>query len=622
MTSTATAGRSVRIGGACAFVGDSILGPLQLVAVEGMQYLVFDYLAEMTLSSFAQARKVDPEAGYAEDFVQITLREILPACARHGIKLISNAGGLHPQACAAAIERLQQELGTSLRVAYVDGDDCLSLMEELRAEGVQDFYDGSAMPAALASANAYLGALPIAKALELGADIVVTGRIVDSAATLGALMHEFGWAPDEWHRLASGSLAGHLLECGAQATGGIFTDWQQVPGWENIGYPYLDVFEDGSFELSKPEGTGGLVTPATVGEQVLYEVGDPAHYILPDVVCDFTQVSITPCGPDRVRVEGARGQPAPATYKVSASWQSGWRCIVQVSVFGMDAVAKARRTGEALLARTRSMLRARGLSDFEKSNITVLGAEDGYGPHARQYPLREAVVRVAVVHQERQALEMFSREARSAGVSFAPGTTAGSALNLNARSQAEPRYRLFSCLAVKERCASPRVVIGGQQVLVQLPRVQEAAPAVPREAPSIETPQDVELSVPTALVRLAHGRSGDKGDTNNVAILARRPDFLPLLRQVLTPARVAAHLGHLLTGQVVRYEVPGLHALNFVLNGSLDGGGPTSLRPDPMGKGMAQMLLEMEVPVPVRYVAALKEMEQRQEPEPRTGIPA
>lgn len=606
MRATATTGR-VRIGGACAFIGDSLLGPLQLVGVEGMQYLVFDYLAEMTLSSFAQARKVNPEAGYAEDFVQVTLREILPACARNGVKLIANAGGLNPRGCAAAIERLQKEVGTRLSVACVEGDDCLAMLEELRAEGVRDFYDGSAMPASLDSANAYLGALPIAKALDLGADIVVTGRIVDSAATLGALMHEFRWEPDDWDRLASGSLAGHLLECGAQASGGIFTDWQEVPNWENIGYPYVDVSKDGVFELSKPEGTGGLVTPATVGEQVLYEVGDPAHYVLPDVVCDFTQVRITSCGPDRVRVQGARGRPAPPTYKVSASWQSGWRCIVQVSLFGMDAVAKARRTGEALLARTRSMLHARGLQDFEKTSITVLGAEDGYGPHARRYPLREAVARVAAVHQERQALEIFSREARSAGVSFAPGTTAGSALNLNARSQAEPRYRLFSCLVAKERCSPPRVVLRGEEIVVPMPPVHQASAPASIEAP-VETRQAAELCVPTPLVRLAHGRSGDKGDTNNVAIFARRPEYLPLLRELLTPQRVAGHLAHLLTGEVVRYEVPGLHALNFVLHGSLDGGGPSSLRPDPMGKGMAQMLLELEVPVPVRWLATLKEV--------------
>lgn len=601
MSAESSKARSVRIGGACAFVGDSVLGPVQLAAVEGMQYLVFDYLAEMTLSSFAHARKANPGAGYAEDFVEVTLREVLPACARNGVKLISNAGGMNPRACAEAILRLQEELGTSLRVAWIDGDDCLPLMEALRAEGVRDFYDGSAMPATLDSANAYLGALPIAQALALGADIVVTGRIVDSAATLGALMHEFGWTHDEWDRLASGSLAGHLLECGAQATGGLFTDWQQVQGWENIGYPYVDVLEDGSFELSKPQGTGGLVTPATVGEQVLYEVGDPARYVLPDVVCDFTGVRLTPSGTDRVRVEGARGLPAPAAYKVSASWQSGWRCIVQVSVFGADAVAKARRTGEALLARTRGMLSGRGLGDYEKASVSVLGAEDAWGPHARHYPLREAVARVAVVHADRRALELFAREARCAGVSFAPGTTAGSGLNLNAKSQAEPRYRLFSCLVDKSRLPAPRVHLADREVTVALPAVRaQAQAAAPVERAATTSPDEPVTVVP--LMRLAHGRSGDKGDTNNVAILARRPEFLPLLRQAMTVERVAAHLGHLLTGDVVRYEVPGLHALNFVLRGSLDGGGPSSLRPDPMGKGMAQMLLEMEVPVPARHL--------------------
>ncbi|RYY85468.1 MAG: acyclic terpene utilization AtuA family protein, partial [Comamonadaceae bacterium] len=452
---------TVRIGGACAFVGDSMLGPRQLSRTEGMQYLVFDYLAEMTLSSFAQARQARPEAGYAEDFVEVTLREILPDCARRGIRLVANAGGLNPRACAAAIEELQRELGLQLRVAFVEGDDCLHMLDALRSADARDFYAGTAMPQGIASANVYLGALPIARALDLGADIVVTGRIVDSATTLGILMHRFGWQPTDYDRLAAGSLAGHILECGAQATGGIFTDWDTVPGWENIGYPFVDMAADGSFEVGKPAGTGGLVSPATVSEQVLYEVGDPARYVLPDVTCDFTQVTVEASGVDRVRVTGARGDAPPPTYKLSASHQAGWRCVSQVSVFGFDAVAKARRTGNALLARVRTLLAERQLPDFDKAAVTVIGAEDGYGPHANAHPLREAIARVAVTHASREALDIFSRESRAPGVSFAPGTTSGSALTLNGRPPAEPLHRLFSCLVAKASCASPRVMFEG-----------------------------------------------------------------------------------------------------------------------------------------------------------------
>lgn len=587
-------GKTVRIGGASAFIGDSIIGPRQLVRVDGMQYLVFDYLAEMTLSGFAHARRSNPDGGFATDFVDVVLRDVLPECMRRGIRLVANAGGLNPRGCAAAIAALARELGCAPRIACVEGDDCSALLPALRSAGARDFYTGAAMPDAILNANVYLGALPIARALGRGADIVVTGRIVDSAAALGVLIHEFGWSPGDYDHLAAGSLAGHILECGPQATGGIFTDWEQVPDWENIGYPFVDVDEDGSFVVGKPPGTGGLVSTATVSEQILYEVGDPANYVLPDVICDFTRVTVVQEGENAVRVCGARGLPPPPTYKLSATWQHGFRCIAQVSIFGIDAVKKARRTGEALIGRIRALLRNAGFADFEKVSIVVLGAEDGYGPHAQMHPLREAVVRLAVTHAERDALEIFSRESRAPGISFAPGTTSGAGLTLNSKPAIEPRYRLFSCLVPKSQAPLVTVTIGTETTTVPLPAFEDAVGnRATQERVDVASPGDGRDTVP--LIALAHGRSGDKGDTSNIAIIARNAADLPLLRRELTPERVRAHLAHLVQGDVTRFEVPGLNALNFLLTGSLDGGGPTSLRPDPMGKGMAQMLLDMRI---------------------------
>ncbi|WP_233168479.1 acyclic terpene utilization AtuA family protein, partial [Xylophilus sp. ASV27] len=518
-----------------------------------------------------------------------------------GIRLVANAGGLNPRACAAAIEALARELGCAPRVAFVEGDDCLALVPSLAAEDTRDFYTGCAMPRAIDSANVYLGALPIARALAMGADIVVTGRIVDSATTLGVLIHAFGWRADDYDRLAAGSLAGHILECGAQATGGIFTDWADVPDWENIGYPFVECDAEGGFVVCKPPGTGGCVTAATVSEQILYEVGDPARYVLPDVVCDFSQVTAVAVGRDRVRVVGARGMAPPPSYKLSASYQQGWRCTAQLSVFGAQAVAKARRTGHALLGRVRTLLREKSMGDFERTSVTVLGAEDGYGPHAAPTAVREALARVAVTHMCKEALELFSREARAPGVSFAPGTTSGSALTLNGRAAVEPRYRLYSCLVAKDRLPAPLVVMGHEQERVPIPcggeRVQARA-AWPSAGPGSAPPMPVaEPMRHVPLIALAYGRSGDKGDTSNVAVIARRPEDLPLLRRVLTPQRVRAYLAHLVLGEVTRYEVPGLGAFNFLMTEALDGGGPGSLRPDPMGKGMAQMLLGMPIPL-------------------------
>ena len=319
----ATSDKIVRIGGASGFWGDSSLGPVQLVREGGIDYLVFDYLAELTMSILAGARMKRPEEGYATDFVTVALRSVLKQAVEKGIRIVSNAGGVNPKGCAAAVQALADELGVQVRIAIVEGDDVLPLAAAMRAAGTVEMSSGEPMPERLVTANAYLGALPVARALDAGADIVITGRCVDSAVTLGVLMHEFGWPADDFDRLAAGSLAGHIIECGCQATGGLHTDWASVPDWANIGYPIVECREDGSFVVTKPPETGGLVTPATVGEQLLYEIGDPAHYLLPDVVCDFRQVRMEQAGPHRVLVTGARGRPPTGTYKVSATAPAG-----------------------------------------------------------------------------------------------------------------------------------------------------------------------------------------------------------------------------------------------------------------------------------------------------------
>jgi hypothetical protein len=260
----------VRIGGASGAWGDSPMAIPQLLGAD-VQYLMMDFLAEVTMSLLARARLKDPDAGFPPDFVAY-LKRPLPEIARRGIKVVSNAGGVNPRACKRALEAVCAELAVPLRIAVVEGDDLMPRLDELRGD-VRELVSGLPLPPRMLTANAYLGALPIAAALGAGADIVVTGRCADSALALGILMHEFGWTPHDYDRLAAGSLVGHLLECGPQSTGGTFTDWEQVPDWHNIGYPIAECAADGTFVLTKPDGTGGLVIPATAAEQVLYEVG-------------------------------------------------------------------------------------------------------------------------------------------------------------------------------------------------------------------------------------------------------------------------------------------------------------------------------------------------------------
>jgi hypothetical protein len=352
-----TNSKVVKIGGASGFWGDSSVGAPQLVASGQIDYLVFDYLAELTMSILAGARLKKPELGYATDFVSVAMKSVLKDVVAQGIRVVSNAGGVNPQACADALALLAAEKGLALKIAVVTGDDVMPLLPQLResANPIREMQSGAVLPPKVLTANAYLGAVPIKTALDAGAQVVITGRCVDSAVTLGVLMHEFGWAVsdldklDQLDKLAQGSLAGHILECGAQATGGLFTDWRTVPDWAHIGYPIVECSADGSFVCTKPANTGGLVTPAVIAEQMLYEIGDPARYILPDVVCDFTHVMMQPVGEHRVKVSGAHGRPATATYKVCATYMDGFKLTAQLTIIGFDAAAKAQRTGEAIL---------------------------------------------------------------------------------------------------------------------------------------------------------------------------------------------------------------------------------------------------------------------------------
>jgi len=584
---------TIRIGGASGFWGDSSVAVPQLIEVPGIRYIVFDYLAELTMSILAGARAKKPELGYATDFVEVVARQSLKACRERGIKLIANAGGVNPTACAQALQKLAAELGVSIKVGVVDGDDVTALLPALRDSGVKDFYSGAPMPARIVSANAYLGALPIARALALGADVVVTGRVVDSAVTLGALVHEFGWKADDWDKLAMGSLAGHLVECGCQATGGLYTDWQDVPDWANMGYPVIDCRADGSFDLGKPANTGGLVAVPALAEQMLYEIGDPANYVLPDVVCDFTQVKMQQVDQELVRVSGARGKAPTDTYKVSATYADGFRCTGTLTITGFDAAAKARRSGEAILERTRAIFRRMGLADYTATDLSVLGTEGVYGPHAQPHDLHEAVLRLAVSHTQKAALEIFSREIAPAGTSWSPGTTG----SLNAgRPGVAPQIKQFAFLVAKGH-VTPRVTVDGASETVAV-QPGSSAPLIPgADAPPV-APAPVTEMVEVPLIRIAHGRSGDKGDSSNVGLIARRPEYLPFLHAQVTPAAVKAYLYHLVAGDVRRFDVPGIAAVNLVLDGALGGGGMASLRGDPLGKGMAQVVLGMKIKIP------------------------
>jgi len=599
--------KKIRIGCASAFWGDTNTAAAQLVRKGKVDYLVFDYLAEITMSIMAAKRMKDPNEGYANDFVEHVMAPLMPELKAQGIKVVANAGGVNPLACKKALEAAAAKAGTRFKVAVVLGDDLLPRKKEF--EGLKELDSGQPMPATLVSMNAYLGAIPIAKALHAGADIVITGRCVDSAVVLGPLMHEFGWTEDDHDLLAAGSVAGHILECGTQATGGNFTDWELVKaGYADMGFPIAECSEDGSFVVTKPEGTGGLVSVHTVLEQMLYEIGDPRAYILPDVVVDFTQVQLEQVGDNQVKVSGAIGKPPTAHYKVSATYPSGMRCAALFMIGGIDAAKKGRASASAVIEKVRRQLLEQKLGDFTGVDIHCIGAEETYGEHAREgaAKTREVVVKIAVHHPNPKAVKLFSREIAQAATAMAPGFT-----GYFGGGRPEPSMipRLFSTLLPKDQVRI-EVVIGEQSVPISVP-VEGGFVPPPPDAPVPEGPpaflEGTVIQVP--LQRLALCRSGDKGDHSNIGVIARKKLYVPYLREVLTAKAVRNYFAHVFPegqkGRVDRWELPGSMSFNFVLYNALGGGGACSLRSDPQGKAFGQMLLDFPITIPAQLAASI-----------------
>lgn len=590
-------GKIVRIGGASGALNDSAIAVPGLLKVEGLNYLAFDYLGEGAMGIFRRMKQADPRSGFLPDFVDIHIGPYLKELKARGIRVTANAGGMNPEGLAELIRQRGRELGLELRVATVTGDDVEHLVPKLRAEGLRDIYSGAALPEGDIGMHAYIGAFGIARALDAGADVVITGRVVDSALILGPLIHEFGWGPDDLDLLAAGTVAGHLLECGAQATGGTFTDWQDVEGWANIGFPVGECHADGSVVMTKPAGTGGLVSVGTIAEQLLYEVGDPRAYIVPDVVCDFTGITLKQVGPDRVLVRGARGYPPPQTLKLCGTYDDGWRSVALIPVSGIDAVSKARRTAEALLERVSAMLEERGWGPWRQTHVEVIGTETAWGPRAQTLAPREVLLKIVVDHANPAACMLFGREQTTAIMNMAVGTSIAPII---AAPRAFPLTGMFFGLIDRARVT--------QAVTLDGAALDFADPVAPGFDPAV-LPQ-IEGHVPVAegdfvelpLIRLAWARSGDKGRLFNVAVIARRAEYLPWIRASLTVDSVTNWYRHLFddpaNARMEAFEVPGVHGINFLAHDAQGGGINLSPRFDAAAKSMAQHLLEMPVQLP------------------------
>ncbi len=582
--------KALRIGNASGYWGDDPHALFRQLRYGPIDYVSLDFLAEVTMSILQKQRARNPELGYATDFVS-QMREAMPLLKESKTRIISNAGGINPWGCAEELDRIARQINYRPRIAIVEGDDLMKRLDDLAARGIplSNLETGepfSPIRPHVLSANAYLGAQPVIRALDEEADIIITGRVTDTGITVAVPAREFDWALEDWDRLASAVVAGHILECGAQASGGNLTDWREIGSWQEMGYPIAEFSEDGTFHVTKHPGTGGLVTAKTVTEQLVYEMGDPRTYITPDVIADFSSIELSDEGDDRVRVSGVRGRPKPDQLKVSISYWDGYKAHGTLIVSRPDVAEKCRLVAEAFWNRL-------GI-EFEETSTEFVGYNSCHGRLVPAFDPPEILLRLGVRDHDREKLEEFARQMTSLILSTAPGVAI-----VGARPRIQEVVAYWPCL-IPAAEVKPTVSILNAGRSFQIPWQPSQAPAVsPSPVPS--GPEPAPLAGPRVevpLLRLCYARSGDKGDTSNIGLVARTPAIYDWLRREITAERVKAYFDGICRGDVERFEVPNLLALNFLLHQALGGGGTVSLRIDPQGKTLAEALLMMPVDIP------------------------
>jgi Acyclic terpene utilisation family protein AtuA len=584
----------VRIANCSAFLGDRLAAAREMLEGGPIDFLTGDYLAELTMLILWKARAKDPSLGYASTFLR-QMEDCLGLAVERGVKIVANAGGLNPAGLAGKLRELAARLGLRVRVAHIEGDDLLPRLGELEAAGERLEHLDTGRPLAGAgvapvSANAYLGAWGIVAALESGADVVVCPRVTDASVVVGPAAWHFGWQRDDWDRLAGAVVAGHVIECGPQATGGNYSFFREIPGLEHPGFPIAEVQEDGSAVITKHPGTGGAVTIGTVTAQLLYEIDSP-RYANPDVVARFDTIELTEDGADRVRVSGVRGEPAPERTKLCVNYVGGYRNGMTFVLTGLDVEAKAdlvRRTLFGALG---------GETSFEAVDVRLIRSDR---EDAERNEEATAHLRVTVKDGDpRKVGRAFANAAVEMAVASYPGffcTTPPSAES--------PFGVYWPALVPVETLREEVVTDDGTRI----PVVQTATMAEIRNRRSFrEVVPDVRpLPPPPAgptrrepLGRAFGARSGDKGGNANVGVWARRAEDFAWLREFLTVERFRQLLPEAAALPVRRYELPKLLALNFVVVGLLGDGVAASARPDPQAKGLGEFLRARRVEMPV-----------------------
>ena len=588
--------KKIRVGNASGYWGDDLTALKRQLTGGPLDYITMDFLAEITMSILQRQRAKNPDLGYAVDFID-QLAECLPLIVKKRVTVISNAGGINPIGMGRRIIEMARSMGLDLKVGVVYGDNIVDQLYELSAAGErftnmetgQDFFD---VRSRISSANIYLGAEPVLKALEAGCQVIVTGRVTDTGLTLAPMIHEFGWAMDDWDKMAAGIVAGHIIECGCQATGGNITDWHDVKSFNNIGYPIIEMEPSGEFVVTKHKNTGGIVSEKTVKEQLVYEMGDPSSYISPDGVACFDCVELKEDGPDRVRVFGCKGLPEPDHLKVSMSFQDGWKAEGAVLVSGPDTYDKARMIADILWKKLKHK--------YEATDTSMIGSGSIWPEQLSHCETNEILLRFGVRDKDINKVRDFGK-ALSTLILSGP---AGMAVTTGGRPRPSQVIAYWPALMHRSRVKAKVLVMdtSGDEDFHEISfpiRVRSTQTEAFDKKPTRPARKKPTGKVQQArLQEICYARSGDKGDTCNIGVLARSPEVYDWLVDYLTTDRVKKFFAGITLGEVTRFELDNLHGLNFLLEETLGGGGTKSLVIDPQGKTLAQALLQMVIRVP------------------------
>ncbi|MDQ3231579.1 MAG: DUF1446 domain-containing protein [Pseudobdellovibrionaceae bacterium] len=590
----------IRIGNAGGYWGDDPNALERQVQGGRLDYISMDFLAEITMSILQKQRSTDPEMGYAKDFLGM-LKGVLPKLMADKTTVITNAGGVNPQSCARAIAKLAAELGLQPRIAIVYGDDILPDIKDLQSKGckfanMENGENFATVQNKIQAANIYFGAAPVVEALKWNPDIIVTGRVTDTGITIAAMIHEFNWKLNDWDRLASGIVAGHIIECGSQSTGGNFSDWEKVPSFDNIGYPIVEVNEDGSFVVTKHVGSGGMVTVDTVREQLFYEMGHPEAYITPDVVANFSSIQLAQDGQDRVRVFGVKGFEPTPLYKVSMAYEDGYKSIGSIMISGPNARRKAEAFSEIFWKRCPGPF-IETLTEYVGFNAchrSLIHRDDG----------NEILLRLGARAADEKDLRLFGKMIPSLILSGPPGVAV-----IGGVPKAQKVMSYWPALMPKD-IVHPRIAlyekgeITSEKTVTTTPvghyapteaKAQVASKASKPIADVIKEYQGEQLQ---PLSRICLARSGDKGDMANIGVMARSQAAYEFLDKYLTAQRVKDLFQELCHGTVTRHSLPNMQGFNFLLDQALGGGGTMTLRIDAQGKTFAQGLIAQRVALP------------------------